>query len=170
MIDTMPTKLTSLMVDGGAAANDLLCQFQADLLGVPVERPEIVETTALGAAFMAGLGTGVWESTDDLRETWQLDREFDARRLRARSRSAPTPPTHCGARASSAPRTGPSRPDVGQSRCASAAAWTLRDVGVPPLRVADLVVVAPPRPSIDSRRMSACPAWWAISASMCTAR
>ena len=54
------------MVDGGAAANDLLCQCQADLLGVPVERPEIVETTALGAAFMAGLGTGVWESTDDL--------------------------------------------------------------------------------------------------------
>ena len=76
VIDTMPTKLTSLMVDGGAAANDLLCQLQADLLGVPVQRPEIVETTALGAAFMAGLGTGVWESTDDLRETWKLDREF----------------------------------------------------------------------------------------------
>src|SRR6478672_9455229 len=50
--DTMPTKLTSLMVDGGAAANDLLCQLQADLLGVPVQRPEIVETIALGAAFM----------------------------------------------------------------------------------------------------------------------
>ena len=66
----------ALRVDGGAAANDLLCQFQADLLGVPVQRPEIVETTALGAAFLAGLGTGVWSSTDDLRETWQLDREF----------------------------------------------------------------------------------------------
>ena len=77
VIDTMPTRLTSLMVDGGAAANDLLCQFQADLLGVPVQRPEIVETTALGAAFMAGLGAGVWESMDDLRETWKLDREFD---------------------------------------------------------------------------------------------
>jgi len=74
--DTMPTALTSLMVDGGAAANDFLCQFQADLLGVPVERPEIVETTALGAAFMAGLGTGLWESTEELRETWRLDREF----------------------------------------------------------------------------------------------
>jgi glycerol kinase len=74
--DTMPTGLTSLMVDGGAAANDLLCQLQADLLGVPVQRPEIVETTALGAAFMAGLGTGVWASTEDLRETWHLDREF----------------------------------------------------------------------------------------------
>jgi len=74
--DTMPTRLTSLMVDGGASANDLLCQLQADLLGVPVQRPEIVETTALGAAFMAGLGTGVWDSTEDLRETWKLDREF----------------------------------------------------------------------------------------------
>ncbi|HET6152520.1 MAG TPA: glycerol kinase GlpK [Marmoricola sp.] len=76
VIDTMPS-LTSVAVDGGAAANDLLCQLQADLLGVPVERPRIVETTALGAAFMAGLGTGVWDSTDDLRETWQLDRAFE---------------------------------------------------------------------------------------------
>jgi len=75
VIDTMPA-LTSVAVDGGAAANDLLCQLQADLLGVPVERPKIVETTALGAAFMAGLGTGVWESTDALRATWQLDRAF----------------------------------------------------------------------------------------------
>ncbi|MFL6061135.1 MAG: glycerol kinase GlpK [Marmoricola sp.] len=75
VIDTMPA-LTSVAVDGGAAANDLLCQLQADLLGVPVERPRIVETTALGAAFMAGLGTGVWDSTDALRETWQLDRTF----------------------------------------------------------------------------------------------
>src|SRR4051812_33445400 len=74
--DTLPTEPTHLMVDGGAAANDLLCQLQADLLGVPVQRPEIVETTALGAAFMAGLGTGVWESTEALRETWKLDREF----------------------------------------------------------------------------------------------
>ncbi|HEX4191431.1 MAG TPA: glycerol kinase GlpK [Marmoricola sp.] len=76
VIDTMPS-LTSMAVDGGAAANDLLCQLQADLLGVPVERPRIVETTALGAAFMAGLGTGVWDSTDDLRETWQLDHAFE---------------------------------------------------------------------------------------------
>ncbi len=66
-----------LRVDGGAAANDLLCQIQADQVGVPVERPKIVETTALGAAFLAGLGTGVWSSTDDLRETWQLDRRFE---------------------------------------------------------------------------------------------
>jgi glycerol kinase len=75
VIDTMPA-FTSMKVDGGAAANDLLCQLQADLLGVPVERPRIVETTALGAAFMAGLGTGVWDSTDDLRSSWQLDHTF----------------------------------------------------------------------------------------------
>ncbi|CAN5618268.1 glycerol kinase GlpK [soil metagenome] len=76
VLETMPARLTSLRVDGGAAANDLLCQIQADQIGVPVERPKLVETTALGAAFMAGLGTGVWDSTDDLRETWQLDRSF----------------------------------------------------------------------------------------------
>ncbi|MBV9830270.1 MAG: glycerol kinase GlpK [Marmoricola sp.] len=74
--ETMPTETSTLMADGGAAANDFLCQFQADLLGVPVQRPEIVETTALGAAFMAGLGTGVWESTEELCETWKLDRQF----------------------------------------------------------------------------------------------
>ncbi len=67
----------SLRVDGGASANDLLCQIQADQVGIPVERPKLVETTALGAAFLAGLGTGVWDSTDDLRATWQLDRSFD---------------------------------------------------------------------------------------------
>jgi glycerol kinase len=79
VIDTVTpqTALSVMKVDGGAAANDLLCQLQADLLGVPVERPRIVETTALGAAFMAGLGTGVWDSTDDLRSSWQLDRSFE---------------------------------------------------------------------------------------------
>jgi glycerol kinase len=66
----------SLRVDGGASANDLLCQIQADQVGVEVQRPKLVETTALGAAFLAGLGTGVWSSTDELRETWQLDRSF----------------------------------------------------------------------------------------------
>jgi glycerol kinase len=69
--------LSSLRVDGGASANDLLCQIQADQVGVPVERPATVETTALGAAFLAGLGAGVWDSTDDLRETWRLDRRFE---------------------------------------------------------------------------------------------
>ena len=77
VLETVPQKLASLRVDGGAAANDLLCQVQADQVGVPVERPRIVETTALGAAFLAGLGTGLWGSTDDLRETWQLDRRFE---------------------------------------------------------------------------------------------
>jgi glycerol kinase len=67
----------SLRVDGGASANDLLCQLQADQLGMAVERPRIVETTALGAAFLAGLGAGVWDSADDLRESWQLDRRFE---------------------------------------------------------------------------------------------
>lgn len=76
VLETMPA-LSSLRVDGGAAANDLLCQIQADQLGVPVERPQVVETTALGAAFLAGLGAGVWGSTDDLRHTWNLDHRFE---------------------------------------------------------------------------------------------
>ena len=90
VVDTLPesTALTSLTVDGGASANDLLCQLQADLLGVPVERPRIVETTALGAAFLAGLGTGVWSSTEDLRETWQLDRRFEPSGDRERAHAA----------------------------------------------------------------------------------
>ncbi len=69
--------LQELRVDGGAAANDLLCQFQADLLGVPVLRPQDAETTVLGAAFLAGLGAGVWSSTDELASVWQLDRQFE---------------------------------------------------------------------------------------------
>ncbi|HUW16361.1 MAG TPA: glycerol kinase GlpK [Actinomycetes bacterium] len=69
--------LPSLAVDGGASANDLLCQLQADQLQVPVRRPTVVETTGLGAAFLAGLGTGVWGSTSDLQSTWNLDRQFD---------------------------------------------------------------------------------------------
>jgi glycerol kinase len=68
---------TELRVDGGAAAMDLLCQFQADLLGVPVLRPRVAETTALGAGFLAGLGAGVWSSTDELGGVWQLDRRFE---------------------------------------------------------------------------------------------
>jgi glycerol kinase len=68
--------LPHLTVDGGASANDLLCQLQADQLGVAVRRPEVRETTALGAAFLAGLGTGVWSSTQELARTWRLEREF----------------------------------------------------------------------------------------------
>jgi len=69
--------LPELSVDGGAAANDLLCQFQADQLQVPVRRLVVAETTALGAAFLAGLATGVWSSTDELAKTWRLDRRFE---------------------------------------------------------------------------------------------
>ncbi len=68
--------LTTLKVDGGAAANNLLMQFQSDVLGVDIARPALVETTALGAAFLAGLGTGVWKDQDQVRKTWRLDRKF----------------------------------------------------------------------------------------------
>jgi glycerol kinase len=65
-----------LRVDGGASVMDLLCQLQADLLGIPVRRPRHTETTALGAAFLAGRGSGVWGSDSELAHLWQLDREF----------------------------------------------------------------------------------------------
>jgi len=68
--------LTTLRVDGGAAANDFLMQFQADLLGVPVERPKIVETTAMGAAALAGLAVGFWSSPSELAKARQFDRRF----------------------------------------------------------------------------------------------
>ncbi|MEV0584708.1 glycerol kinase [Nonomuraea sp. NPDC050310] len=76
VVSAMPA-ISTLKADGGASANDLLMQIQADELGVPVERPEIQETTALGAAFLAGLGAGVWSSPDELRKTWRLDRRFE---------------------------------------------------------------------------------------------
>jgi glycerol kinase len=69
-------KLGTLKVDGGAAANDLLMQFQSDVLGVEIARPELVESTALGAAFLAGLATGVWKNQDQLRATWREQRRF----------------------------------------------------------------------------------------------
>jgi glycerol kinase len=68
--------LKVLRVDGGAAANDLLMQLQADLLGVPIARPTMLEATALGAVFLAGLGAGVWSDTAALSAAWQQDREF----------------------------------------------------------------------------------------------
>ena len=81
VVDAMTTEagipLAELTVDGGASANDLLCELQATELGVPVRRPQVLETTAVGAAFLAGLSTGVWSSTDELRETWRLDRDFE---------------------------------------------------------------------------------------------
>lgn len=69
--------LTELRVDGGASVNDYLMQFQADLLGVPVVRPQTTETTALGAAFLAGLATGVWKNADDLSRTWKIAKCFE---------------------------------------------------------------------------------------------
>jgi glycerol kinase len=76
-------KLSELRVDGGAAANDLLMQFQADILGVPVVRPKVLETTALGAAYLAGLHTGVWSSREEIAAQWQQDRRFEPRMARA---------------------------------------------------------------------------------------
>jgi glycerol kinase len=69
--------LVELRVDGGATANDLLLQFQADLLGVPVVRPQVTETTALGAAYLAGLGVGFWSSPATVAANWRADRRFE---------------------------------------------------------------------------------------------
>ncbi len=69
--------LTELRVDGGASRNDLLMQLQADYLGVPVVRPRITETTALGAAYLAGLGVGLWQSLDEIAAQWQVERRFE---------------------------------------------------------------------------------------------
>ena len=69
--------LTELRVDGGATANNLLMQFQADLLGVPVVRPKVLETTALGAGYLAGLAVGYWRDAGDVATNWQVDRQFE---------------------------------------------------------------------------------------------
>lgn len=70
-------RLTSLKVDGGACANNFLMQFQADIINVPVKRPVSVETTALGAAYLAGLATGYWKNREDVLENWQISRIFE---------------------------------------------------------------------------------------------
>ena len=69
--------LSELRVDGGASRNDLLMQFQADILGVPVVRPKTTETTALGAAYLAGLAVGYWESEEEIVQQWQVDKRFE---------------------------------------------------------------------------------------------
>ncbi|MDH4164835.1 MAG: glycerol kinase GlpK [Gammaproteobacteria bacterium] len=74
--------LIELRVDGGATANALLMQFQADLLGVPVVRPQVTETTALGAAYLAGLGTGFWSSPAEVAANWRAERRFEPRMSR----------------------------------------------------------------------------------------
>jgi glycerol kinase len=75
--------LKELRVDGGAAANNMLMQFQADLLGVPVVRPAVTETTALGAAYLAGIAVGYWKSADDVSGQWKVDRRFEPAMPRA---------------------------------------------------------------------------------------
>jgi glycerol kinase len=84
LIDAMKAdadlNIPELRVDGGAAANDLLLQIQADLMQTPIARPSITETTALGAAYLAGLATGFWTDTDQLQSNWQLDQRFDPQR------------------------------------------------------------------------------------------
>ena len=79
--------LVELRVDGGATANALLMQFQADLLGVPVVRPEVTETTALGAAYLAGLAVGFWSSVDEMARQWRVARRFDPVMPRARAQA-----------------------------------------------------------------------------------
>ena len=77
MAKDMNASLTELKVDGGASRNNLLMQTQADLLGIKVVRPRITETTALGAAYLAGLAVGFWKNLDDIKNQWQVERDFE---------------------------------------------------------------------------------------------
>jgi glycerol kinase len=91
VLDVMATEaglaLPALRVDGLAATNDFLCQFQADVLGVAVERPAVVDTTALGAAYLAGLGVGLWRSLDEVAKYCTIERRFEpAMDVRTRAR------------------------------------------------------------------------------------
>ncbi|EXI81086.1 MAG: Glycerol kinase [Candidatus Accumulibacter sp. BA-94] len=83
-------RLRELRVDGGAAANNLLLQFQSDLLGVPVVRPRVTETTALGAAYLAGLAVAFWHDEAELASLWRADRRFEPAAFRARHVRRPT--------------------------------------------------------------------------------
>ena len=69
--------LTTLRVDGGMVKNDFLMQFQADILGVPVQRPQVTETTALGAAYLAGLAVSFWASTEEIGRQWAVEKTFE---------------------------------------------------------------------------------------------
>lgn len=82
MRDDCGIPIAQLRVDGGAAANDLLMQFQADLLQAPVVRPKIIETTALGAAYLAGLAVGFWQDTAEIQKVWQAERIFEPKMAR----------------------------------------------------------------------------------------
>ncbi len=70
-------ELKTLRVDGGAVNNNFLMQFQSDILNVPVERPEVSETTALGAAYLAGLAVGFWKDQSEIKQQWKLDHKFE---------------------------------------------------------------------------------------------
>ena len=77
MMDDSGVSLSELRVDGGASQNNMLMQFQADILGVPVVRPKVTETTALGAAYLAGLAVGFWSTQEEIAKQWQVDRRFE---------------------------------------------------------------------------------------------
>ncbi len=79
MAEDLGEGIKALKVDGGAAANDFLLQFQADIMDSDVYRPDCIETTSLGAAYLAGLATGFWNSEDDIDDNWQMDRIFRSR-------------------------------------------------------------------------------------------
>lgn len=76
MSEDMGKSMPALKVDGGACANNFLMQFQSDILGCEVDRPQCIETTSLGAAYLAGLATGYWKNKEDVLENWQVDRKF----------------------------------------------------------------------------------------------
>ena len=84
------TEVSELRVDGGACRNDLLMQFQADLLGIPVARPQVTETTALGAAYLAGLATGVYAGLNELAAKWRVERRFMPTMARAQAEALMT--------------------------------------------------------------------------------
>lgn len=77
MAKDLGAPLTELKVDGGASRNNLLMQFQSNILGIPVVRPKITETTALGAAYLAGLAVGFWKDIDEIKSQWQVERSFN---------------------------------------------------------------------------------------------
>jgi len=91
LLEAMPAdarlELKELRVDGGATRNDSLLQFQADILQIPVVRSRVTETTALGAAYLAGLAVGFWQSREDLRHHWQEDKRFEPKMPREKAES-----------------------------------------------------------------------------------
>jgi glycerol kinase len=84
--DIKPRALHSIKVDGGASANNLLVQLQADLAGIAIQRPKILETTALGSGLAAGLAAGIWKNAEELKSAWKLDREFSPQSSEAERR------------------------------------------------------------------------------------